>query len=253
MKKFLALSNAAVIILMLIWNIYSASNVMNGTTIAAISDKFNSLFTPAGYAFSIWSAIYIGQIILAYFTVKQVYSSEINTKYIYTLAPLLITTNLLNCSWIYIWLHEYFLFSVLVMIGMLIGLIILMINIRFLDKENNSDFRYFIALPISSYTAWISVATIANISEYLQSIGWNFLFSESTWAIIIILIAGLINAYLVYKRNLFVFGAIGIWSIFAIFIKHYGVYTNIVIASLLSIMIMGISIAITLWKKKSVE
>ena len=45
--------------------------------------------------------------------------------------------------------------------------------------------------PISLYSGWIAVAAIANVAAYLSKIGWQALFSEVTWTVIMIVVAGI--------------------------------------------------------------
>ena len=50
------------------FNGLAAAGLVNGVTPDVISDKYPTILTPAGYAFSIWSLIYLG---MAAFSVYQ--------------------------------------------------------------------------------------------------------------------------------------------------------------------------------------
>jgi len=59
MKKALQILNCIAFISTVFINYLSNTGVLNNTTIGKISRGLNSLFTPAGYAFSIWGLIYL--------------------------------------------------------------------------------------------------------------------------------------------------------------------------------------------------
>ena len=54
MKKKLAILNLLSVILVLAVNGLSQAQCWNDTTIGEMSARYDNLFTPAGYAFSIW-------------------------------------------------------------------------------------------------------------------------------------------------------------------------------------------------------
>ena len=63
MKKKLAILNSISILAVIAINGIAGSTGIFGETVGGISDKYNTLFTPAGYAFSIWGIIYLGLIV----------------------------------------------------------------------------------------------------------------------------------------------------------------------------------------------
>ncbi len=52
--KILSVTNLIVTLLLIYWNYLSNTGFIDGKTIGSVSGKYDSLFTPAGYAFSIW-------------------------------------------------------------------------------------------------------------------------------------------------------------------------------------------------------
>ena len=75
--------------------------------------------------------------------------------------------------------------------------------------------------PICAYSGWIAVATIANISAYLAKTEWEVLFSAQQWTVIMISVAGLLNLFMIYNRNMREFALVGIWAITAIAVRHW--------------------------------
>ena len=50
------------VLAMIVVNVLANALPINGLNTGEISDRFNILFVPAGYVFSIWGLIYIGLI-----------------------------------------------------------------------------------------------------------------------------------------------------------------------------------------------
>jgi hypothetical protein len=79
----------------------------------------------------------------------------------------------------------------------------------------------FVWWPFSIYTGWIAVALIANIAAWLTKIEWDgFGISEITWTIILICVAGLVNLYMVWNRNMREFAIAGVWALIAIAVEN---------------------------------
>jgi len=60
MKKIYQITNGVALVITVIINYLSNTGIFNGETMATVSAKYQNLFTPAGYAFSIWGLIYLG-------------------------------------------------------------------------------------------------------------------------------------------------------------------------------------------------
>ena len=64
MRSFLVL---AATIGVLVFNWLAATGRLAGTDTAAVSAEYQTLVTPAGYAFSIWTLIYVGLVAFSVF------------------------------------------------------------------------------------------------------------------------------------------------------------------------------------------
>ena len=58
-QRVLVMLNTISTVAMLVVNGFAASGRLGGVTVKEISDRYETLFTPAGYAFSIWSVIFL--------------------------------------------------------------------------------------------------------------------------------------------------------------------------------------------------
>ena len=75
----------------------------------------------------------------------------------------------------------------------------------------------FVWWPFSLYAGWITVALIANTAAWLTKIGWDgFGMTDTTWAMIMIVIAGAINVFMIWNRNMREFAIVGVWGLAAV-------------------------------------
>lgn len=99
----------------------------------------------------------------------------------------------------------------------------------------------FVWWPFCLYSGWITVALIADIAAWLTKIQWNgFGISGSGWAIIMIIIAGIINLTVTWTRNMREYALVAVWALIAIAVANNGnaisvVYTAIIVAVILFI------------------
>lgn len=222
-KKFYAVANLLVIILVVVWNYYSNTAGINGNTVGELSREYNNLFTPASYAFSIWGLIFLALIALGIFMVKSAFDDNAEDGFINQIGVPLLIANIANGSWIWFWLNEYTGLSVLVMLTILISLLTIVVKLNMERWDAPQRIKRWVWMPISFYVGWISVATIANISAYLAKMGdWQEILSEPTWAAIMMVVAILVNLYMLKSRNMRNFTMIGAWALIAIAVRHWG-------------------------------
>jgi hypothetical protein len=86
-----------------------------------ISDRFPSLFTPAGYVFSIWGIIYLGW--LAY-TVYQALPAQRTNPRLRAIGWPYVVSGVANSLWIFLWHYNRFTLSLAVMLVLLASLIV---------------------------------------------------------------------------------------------------------------------------------
>ena len=221
MKKTLAITNLLSVILVLLVNGLSQSQRWNDTTIGEISDSYENLFTPAGYAFAIWGLIFLMLIGYALFQIHRAFFSKKESLFIEQTGWWFTIANILNASWVVAFTYGYVGLSVFIMLGILVSL---MQIVRKTNMERWDAPIEIIALvwwPICIYSGWIAVATIANFSAFFASI--DLTGSESTqimWTIAMITIAILLNIFMIKTRNMREFAGVAVWALIAIYIRH---------------------------------
>lgn len=242
--KLLVLFNTLTLIFTIFLNYLSNTGFFGGKTIGEISKKYDTLFAPASYAFSIWGLIFL---MLFAFVGFQWYvlhkfkdsesdydnSENIFIKTIHQTSFWLIIANLCNAAWVYVWLNEYVALSVMIMFFLLISLIQLTRNLHLEIWDAPVRIIAFVWWPIVIYLGWIMVASIANVSSFLVSIGWQGGFlSASTWTILMIITATGLYLFLIASRNLRETAMVGVWSLVAIAYRQWNAETSIAYVAL---------------------
>lgn len=191
---------------------------LNGQDTGQISDRFDILFVPAGYVFAIWAVIYLGLII---YTVYQALPSQRENKVLNQIAPYYWLSSLANSTWIFLWHYEIFSLTWIVMLVLLGSLI--SIYTFFSKARERLDTResVFIKLPFSIYLGWISVATVANITQvlfYFDWSGWGL--SPQIWTVIMLSVATLLGALMLFRERDIVYTIVLIWAFIGIAVKQ---------------------------------
>ena len=242
MKKSLALLNLFSVLFVIAVNYISQMYRLNDTTIGEISRRYDNLFTPAPYAFSIWGIIFLSLLAYAIFQVKRAFFSKKESNFISQTGYWFFIANILNASWVLAFAFDYTGISVLIMLGILFSLIKIILNTNMERWDAPVEVIAFVWWPICLYSGWIAVATIANISAYLTKLGWEGApLSEVAWTIILIGIATIINLAMTWKRNMREFALVAVWAFVAIFVRHKDNYEIIAYSALTAAIILFIS------------
>ncbi|MBB6327162.1 hypothetical protein FHS59_002790 [Algoriphagus iocasae] len=219
--KIYATINMIVLVLIIFWNYWVGSKGLNGNTVSSLSSEYQNLFTPAGYAFSIWGIIFLSLFAQAIFFISRAFNPAKDSDFLSQVGPYLIMANIGNGLWLYMWLMENTGLSVVVMLGILTSLVIVILNTNMERWHAPRPIIFWLWWPIALYSGWIAVATIANISAYLAKIGWGTGESETTWTIVMIVVAVLLNLFMIVTRNLREFACVGVWALVAIAVRHW--------------------------------
>ena len=114
--------NILAVLGLLLVNGLANSLPLNGLNTGEISDRFDVLFVPAGYVFSIWGLIYLG---LIAFSIYQVMPAQRENPRLRSLGWLFALSCLANITWLFLWHYEYFVLTVVAMLVLLGSLIII--------------------------------------------------------------------------------------------------------------------------------
>lgn len=246
--KSLSIGNLLGLILILTLNTLANALPINGMNTGQISDLYPSLFTPAGFTFSIWGIIYL---LLITFGIAQFYIKD--QPYYKELSLWFILSCIANASWILVWHYLFTTASVVVMLVLLYSLIQIFL---ILQKNALTKTQWFtIKLPFLFYFSWICVATIANISALLVSIGWGGGFlSAEYWTVSMVIIAALLGLYISIQFKEPAFLLVTLWAFFGIYSKWIETEHEVIASTTrIAAMVVAITIGKLLVDKKSIK
>jgi len=217
MKKIFPIVNGVALVSTIFVNYLSNTGVFNGNTMKTVSDRYFNFFTPAGYAFSIWGIIYVGLLAFVFYTGKSLFNKQQPHPVLEKIGWWFLISCIANSCWVAAWLYDYTALSVVLMTVILISLLKIITNLDInLVKRDTKDYS-FINLPFTLYVGWISVAIIANVAALLTKINWDaWRIAPITWTIVMVVIAGVVNIFMVTHRNMRAYGLVGIWALLAI-------------------------------------
>lgn len=254
MLKKVQIANGFFLVFTIVFNYLSNTGIFNGKTIANVSDQYHNLFTPAGYAFSIWGFIYLLLIGFVFYAGRSLFNPEKNEAdgFVEKIGWWFVISCLANCAWIVTWLYGYTGISVVVLAVALISLLrILVIALKY---NSSAAQKWFINFPFQIYSGWVSVALIAAVAAWLTKINWSgFDISAEKWTIVMIAIATIIHLLMIFKKNAPLFAFVAVWALIAIAVANKEASQYIYIASFFAAVIIFISSCLKIYQNRSVD
>lgn len=204
------------------FNGLAAAGLVNGVTPDIISEKYPTVLTPAGYAFSIWSLIYLG---MAAFSVYQFLPA--NLVRFRPVRSLYILSCLLNCAWIYFWHRDQIGICLVLIFTLLVALLFLLV---LFERTGSSGGLLFTRFPFGIYAGWVTAASLVSFLIFLKyadvefsSLAWN------TLGVALIAFAAGIALIVRWKLKNYFYPLAIAWALTAIAVKQGG-NTAIVVA-----------------------
>jgi hypothetical protein len=180
-------------------------------TNAELSAKYQTVVTPAGYAFSIWGIIFTAQLIWAVCQLLPSYrSSELVVKgvgYYY------VAVCFAQVLWTIYFSAEQMILSLAAMISILVTLLIILIKTSRIPAQNTGMYWLF-KFPFEIHAAWIMAASLVNFNVVLVAL--NLMANVQIilgWASLIILTV--VAFYYTYKEK-WVVPCVLAWASYAI-------------------------------------
>jgi hypothetical protein len=193
----------------------------NGQQTGDVSDKYPVLFVPAGYVFSIWGVIYAGLIGYAVF---QALPAQGANPRLQRIRGWVLPNLVANSIWLLLFHFELLALSVAVITFMLLSLIVIYLRLEVGRTAVSTAERWLAHVPFTLYLAWLTVATIANISVWLYSLQWSGLgLSAAAWTNTLLVVATAISVALSLKNRDAVFITVPLWAFVGIAVKQAAV------------------------------
>lgn len=187
-------------------------------------------FFPATYVFvTIWPVIYLGIVGLAIHQAMPLQAS--NPRY--RRGMLMLSINLvLNAGWVAIFGAELFIWSLVAIVPILITAALANAWLGVARTPAASTAEKVLTIPVGIYTAWLTIATVANVSLALVSAGWDgFGISYETWGVIMLGVGvGLGLVMLLLFRDA-AFPAVYAYAYVGIMVRRVGSVQSVAIAA----------------------
>lgn len=242
-NKSLAIYNLLSVVAVIYINYYSVIFGINGNTVGKLSNRYDNLFTPASFAFSIWGIIFLSLAIFSIYHIIDAFFLKKNEETFLKIGYRFLVANLCNCLWVVVWLYEWTGISVIVMTVILVSLLSAILHVDKKSVFGSFTRSALIWFPILIYSGWINVAIVANVSAFLSKLGWEGGFlSEAQWAIALVSVATVLNLVVLFKKGYWQFALVGIWALFAIYSRHQGSFSSIATVAAAGAVCIGVSI-----------
>ncbi|MGO4301705.1 tryptophan-rich sensory protein [Leifsonia sp. RAF41] len=170
-----------------------------------------TLLAPAGPAFAIWSVVYAG---LVAYAVWQALPSQAARDRQRRAGFWVLGSLLLNAAWILSVQAGQLTVSVVAIVALLVVLIVAFVILRRHPAESTAD-AVLLDGVMGLYLGWVMVATVANVTSWLQVVGFRgFGASPHAWAIGMLALFGAIGCALaVWDRGRFAPAVASAWGL----------------------------------------
>jgi hypothetical protein len=188
-----------------------------GTPVGARSDRVQSLITPAGWAFSIWGALYIGSIVFACY---QALPAQRDNRLVAKLRWPAAGTFLGNACWAtYVQLGAIDIVSVLIIAFSLLCILRCYRQIAAQAPNFSSGERWAVVIPLCALASWLTVASIVNVAASLRFHGVDANASAAgPISALVIIVGGIVaGTALARSKGNIPYAAVFLWALAAIF------------------------------------
>jgi hypothetical protein len=202
-------------------NVLANALPINNLTTGEISDRFKVYFVPAGYVFSIWGLIYLG---LIAFTIFQALPSQRENPRLRAVGWWVAVGGLANIAWIFLWQYLQFPPTLVAMLVLLATLLVTYVRLEIGRSAVSAAEKWAVRLTFSIYLGWITVATVANITDVLDYLKWDhFGIAPEIWMSIILAAVLVIAALMNFTRRDVAYAMVILWALAGIAVKFAAV------------------------------
>jgi hypothetical protein len=199
-------------------NILADALPINGKNTGAISDQFHVWFVPAGYVFAIWGLIYIG---LITYGVYQALPSQRDNPRLRSADGFFILSSLANMLWLFLWHYEQFVGTLAAMLVLLASLIAVYLRLGIGETKVSKSETWLVRIPFSIYLGWITVATVANVTELLDYLKWNgFGLPAFLWFLVVLVAVLVIATLMSVNRRDKAYVLVILWALVGVAYKN---------------------------------
>ena len=244
-------------VIMVATNYLANALPLNGRQTGEVSNAYENLFAPAGITFSIGglTSPLLAVHILSQWGALHSPSTQ-NGPLLRKVGIWFSVSSLANTAWVFAWHYDLILLSTLLIISILVFLAIIVLTLR--DASLTTREQWLVRLPFSIYFGWITVATVANITVWLVSVGWDgFGLESQVWAIAIVAVAAAIGTMVMLRNRDIAYGLVFLWAFIGILIKHTsangfaGEYPGVISITIACVVAFLAAEIFILWRQRS--
>ena len=238
------------VLVTLVVNVLANALPLNGQNTGQISDRFNVYFVPAGYVFSIWGLIYIG--LIAYAIYQSLPSQRENPRLRAT-GWWIALGGLANSAWIFLWHYNQFPLTLVAMLTLLATLIVTYLRLGIRRTAVTSGEKWAVHLPFSIYLGWITVATVANITDVVDFLKWDrFGIAPEIWMSIVLAAVLIVAVLMNFTRRDVAYSAVLLWALAGISVKQAAV-PAVVIPTWITFGLVALTLIVAFFWRKPVN
>lgn len=228
LRPSILISIGAVVVMYVLYAL-TALGYMGDNPVGQGSSYDRPLIVPAGYAFSIWSIIYLG---ITAFPLYQWFKRKEGHP-LWKKVHIWFAINVIaNGLWLVLASYDWLWLSLVVITLMLVTLY--KINELLITLHNtNEHINYWMERVVMSiYFGWITLATALNVSAALNFYNWNgWGISQEIWSMIILPIVALIAGLVFKKYRDAAYACVVVWAFVALVVRHIETQQTLAIIS----------------------
>lgn len=251
-QRILPIANTCAFLITVFISCAASTGLLGEATIGAVSARYQTLVTPADYAFSIWVPIYLMLAAFVFYQVLGLVKHTRNGRFVRQIGWWFVVSCLANSGWAIAWVYDYTSLSVLLMALLLGSLMKIVVNTNMERWDAPFPIIFFLWWPFCLYSGWVTLALIANVAAWLTKLGWiGGGLNPVGWALLMIAVAGLINFLMIWTRNMREFALVGAWGLIAIAAANRGTFPVLVWAASITAAFLLVNIAIHGWRNRA--
>ena len=244
-KKLLKIGNLVSWAIMFTINLLATVGIIGVANTGAIADLYPNLLVPSGFVFPvIWNIIFFSQLAFALYSSRDLFmksAKDVDMPYLEEVNIFFIIANGMNTAWIIVWGYLLPVVSIFFMIGLLLCLMIIYLRLGIGSGMNERTLKdkVFVDFTFSWYFAWISIATIANVTAILVFLGFTdggaymgallpgavaktpfFGINDVAWFCVMTLVGAVLAIIVLRERKDLIFGGLVAFALAGIFLKR---------------------------------
>lgn len=207
-----------------------------GPSIQELSDRqnqaLNILIQPADYAFSVWSAIYLGVLGLA--LVQALPEGSRNPSYVQARLPLILNMAV-NFGWFVATQREWGGVSAGLLWAQFGTAVWLYIALE-LPGAKVHGLERWLGASVSLYVGWLTVANVVTTAYVLGRLNWSgWGLGDVTWTLIMLVVASAVGLFARFAWRDPVYGGVFVWALVGVALKEGQPQAVVVTAWLLTL------------------